>query len=69
MIGLNFSAILSAPPLPRMLRFTALSLSPLLMASSEMAAGFKALSGGYYNGCFYENLAISRQYQGFCAPG
>jgi hypothetical protein len=39
------------------------------MASSEMAAGFKALSGGYYNGCFYENLAISRQYQGFCAPG
>ena len=41
------------PFMPRILRYTALSLSPLLMASSAMAAGFTALSGDYYNGYFY----------------
>ncbi|MEI6110479.1 MAG: hypothetical protein WCP63_02230 [Cyanobium sp. ELA712] len=40
------------PLLPRILRYTALSLSPLLMASSAMAAGFTALNGDYYNGYF-----------------
>jgi hypothetical protein len=41
------------PLIPRILRYTALSLSPLLMASSAMAAGFTALNGDYYNGYFY----------------
>lgn len=41
------------PLLPRMLRYTAVSLSPLLLASSAMAAGFTALSGDYYSGHFY----------------
>ena len=45
--------MLTPPLLPRILRYTALSLSPLLMASSAMAAGFTALSGDYYNGYFY----------------
>lgn len=38
--------------LHRIIRYTALSLSPLLLASSAMAAGFTALSGDYYNGYF-----------------
>ena len=45
--------MLTLPSLPRIIRYTALSLSPLLMASSAMAAGFTALSGDYYNGYFY----------------
>jgi hypothetical protein len=48
----NFSIMLTPPLLPRILRYTALSLSPLLLASSAMAAGFTALSGDYYNGYF-----------------
>lgn len=40
------------PLLPRILRYTALSLSPLLMASSAIAAGFTALNGDCYNGYF-----------------
>jgi len=40
------------PLMPRILRYTALSLSPLLMASSAVAAGFTDLSGDYYNGYF-----------------
>ena len=47
--------MLTLPSLPRIIRYTALSLSPLLMASSAMAAGFTALSGDYYNGYFYGN--------------
>ena len=39
-------------PLPRILRYTALSLSPLVLASSAMAAGFTGLSGDYYKGYF-----------------
>ena len=41
------------PLMPRILRYTALSLSPLLMASTAMAAGFTALSGDYYKGYFF----------------
>ena len=57
------------PLLPRVLRYTAVSLSPLLLASSAMAAGFTALSGDYYSGYFYgdpsyftsKNKAFTRQ--------
>ena len=47
--------MLTPPLLPRILRYTALSLSPLLMAPSAMAAGFTALNGDYYNDYFYGN--------------
>ena len=47
--------MLTPPLLPRILRYTALSLSPLLLASSAMAAGFTALSGDYHSGYFYGN--------------
>lgn len=46
---------LLATGLPRVLRYTALSLSPLLLASSAMAAGFTGLSGDYYKGYFNGN--------------
>jgi len=46
---------LLATGLPGVLRYTALSLSPFLLASSAMAAGFTGLSGDYYKGYFNGN--------------
>jgi hypothetical protein len=39
--------------LPRVFRYFAITLSPLLLAPSVMASGFTALSGDYYKGYFY----------------
>ena len=46
---------LLATGLTRILRYTSLSLSPFLLTSSAMAAGFTGLSGDYFEGYFDGN--------------